>query len=83
MVAFIVFLIYSFFFNFQQEHSKKTPEMMKLNITVSEMLCISWVRLKNCCFAMFSFPLVLMNHFTALGYLLALKDAASAAIKDF
>lgn len=32
---------------------------------------------------MFSFPLVLMNHFTALGYLLALKDAASAAIKDF
>lgn len=40
MVAFIVFLIYSYF-NFQQEHSKKTPEMMKLNITVSEMLCIS------------------------------------------
>lgn len=32
---------------------------------------------------MFSFPLVLMNHFIALGYLLALKDTASAAIRDF
>lgn len=83
MVAFIVLLIYSSF-NFQLEHSKKTPEIMKLNITVSEMLLISWVSLKNSAVsAMFSFSSVLMNHFIAVGYLLALRYAASTAIRNF